>query len=33
VLSGHLCRCTGYIGIKEAMRELTTLVETDHSDD
>jgi aerobic carbon-monoxide dehydrogenase small subunit len=32
VLSGHLCRCTGYIGIKEAMRELTTLAETDHSD-
>ena len=35
VLSGHLCRCTGYIGIKEAMRELaqTTSVEIPHSDD
>lgn len=22
LLSGHLCRCTGYVGIKEALREL-----------
>jgi carbon-monoxide dehydrogenase small subunit/2-furoyl-CoA dehydrogenase 2Fe-2S iron sulfur subunit len=22
VLSGHLCRCTGYIGLKDALREL-----------
>lgn len=25
ILSGHLCRCTGYQGIKEAVRELAQL--------
>ena len=23
ILSGHLCRCTGYLGIKDALRELS----------
>ena len=35
VLSGHLCRCTGYIGIKEAMHELaqTNLAEIQPSNE
>jgi carbon-monoxide dehydrogenase small subunit/2-furoyl-CoA dehydrogenase 2Fe-2S iron sulfur subunit len=33
VLSGHLCRCTGYIGLKKALHELarTTEVSSHHS--
>jgi carbon-monoxide dehydrogenase small subunit/2-furoyl-CoA dehydrogenase 2Fe-2S iron sulfur subunit len=33
VLSGHLCRCTGYIGLKKALYELarTTEVSSHHS--
>jgi 2-furoyl-CoA dehydrogenase 2Fe-2S iron sulfur subunit len=27
VLSGHICRCTGYAGIMEALKEVTGLVE------
>jgi carbon-monoxide dehydrogenase small subunit/2-furoyl-CoA dehydrogenase 2Fe-2S iron sulfur subunit len=33
VLSGHLCRCTGYVGLKEALRELAqTMKGTNISD-
>jgi aerobic-type carbon monoxide dehydrogenase small subunit (CoxS/CutS family) len=33
VLSGHLCRCTGYLGLKKALHELarTTEVSSHHS--